>query len=510
MTDRWSSSTIVCSGGIVLNVDALTQGKTLTGTARVLQNYEPALEGGYKRLLGISKYDSATVSGSGAILGVKAALGGVFACRGTNIYYSTGSGWSAAINSAARTAAGKTRIISYSITAPVVVFCDGANYALKYNGVTDTLLNGAGAPTNPKYAELWRNRLVLAGYSANTSAITVSAPNDDEDYTGASGAIEINVGDVVVGLKTFRDELYIFCANSIHKLTGVVSSGLEVTDVTNSIGCLSGDSIQEVGGDVVFLAPDGIRSLAATSRVDDIELGLVSRSIQPLIKSVLANNFSADVYSSCIIGSKSQYRLFINDSATTEDDSVGFLGKLEVGRTDSGGLQYAWATLRGLKPYCADSAYVNNAEIAIIGDVSDGYVYRLESGNTFDGRNINAIYRSPDLIFEDATFRKVLQKIVVYAQVDGDVSFNLNARFDNEDSQVLQPETIVIGQTSSGATYGTAVYGTATYAQVQYPIFKNNLIGSCFLVAFQFSSSNDKAPHRIDSYQVTGSVKGQR
>ena len=60
-----------------------------------------------------------------------------------------------------------------------------------------------------------------------------------------------------------------------------------IKSITKNIGCVSGNSIQEIGGDLIFLAPDGLRTVAGTARIDDVELGSISRKILPLINNLL-------------------------------------------------------------------------------------------------------------------------------------------------------------------------------------------------------------------------------
>lgn len=512
--DRWLSEIVICKGGLDLSTDALTQGAGETGSAVVLQNFEQALEGGYRRINGYTKYDPAEVPGDAdtPILGVKVALGGVFAARYTTtgtdnaIYFSAGLGWGTKINPAARTGSvSRVRFTSYSLTEPVVIGTDGANPAFKYDGTTYTLLNGAGAPVNPKYAELHKSRLVLSGYTSNTSAITLSAPNDDEDYSGASGAIEINVGDTVVGLKTFRDVLYIFCANSIWKLTGETSANFAVVSVVRSIGCISGDTIEEVGGDLVFLAPDGFRSIAGTDKIGDVDLALLSRKIQPIIRDTLGNpNLSNAV--SVVIRKKSQYRCFFYDPMTDATSGQGVIGKLQAGQE---GVGYAWSTIVGMQPYCADSSYDTNNEVVVFGHPSTGYVYSMESGIDFDGTDIDAVYSSPQVVFKDATIRKVMQKAKIFTQAEGNFNASLALKFDYENLGIQQPPAMNLDASGSYPVYGEAVYDTSLYSSVQFPVFMPNLIGSGFTCAFNFSSSGG-APYRIDSYQVVYSQKGYR
>lgn len=526
MVDRWQSTPIKCTGGLVLNQDALTQGSLLMGSARVLQNFEPSLDGGYRRINGYTTFDSTIVPGTGTnpVLGVCVAIGGVYAVRklvnDNAIYFSSGTGWSAKLNAGARNGAvTKARGIAYAFTAPVVVLTDGVNYAWKHNGAAETVINGVGAPTNPKYAAAFVNRLILAGYSSNTAAISISAPNADTDFTGASGAIEISVGDEITGLMTFREVLYIFCKHSIKKLVGSSATDFAIQNVTLKVGCIGHDTIREIGGDLIYLATDGFRSLAATERIGDLELGLVSTQIQSLVSPFLGQALAEYQFSSCVIYKKSQYRVFINNTSYTETDNINFIGKFE-GRaatsttSNATALSYEWATLVGIKPYSVDSGFENGQEYSVFGHPTSGYVYRMEQGNSFNGTAINALYRTPDITFisdkTDTTMRKVFQKLTIYSQVEGDLMFSASLKIDREGSNILQPAAIALSQTGTTVTYGAAIYGTSAYGSLAYPVFYTNLIGSGVTGAFVFSCTDTSAPFKIDSFTVQLAAKGQR
>lgn len=514
MTDRWESLPVVCKGGLRQDLERLTQGSQFTGTATSLINYECDVAGGYSRIKGYSKWDTNTVPGSGAVLGVKPALGGVFAVRlnttSNDIFFSSGSGWGSRINGANRTGSvTKSRMITYSITEPVVVGCDEVNPAWKYNGTTYTLINGAGAPASPKYAEMHLQRLVLAPAS-NVSSIAISAPNADTTFSG-SGAIEINTGDKVVGLRKFRDVLYIFCEHSIKKLVGSSISDFRVEDVTAKLGCLSHDSIQEVSGDLIYATTSGIRSLAATERnANDLELGIVSAGIQPYLKTLISQNLNGNLYSSCVIPAKNQYRLFVYQSSFANIDAEGILARYtDTPVAPRGNME--WSQLKGINAYCADSEVISGGnEVAVFGSPSTGYVYRLDSGNDFDGVAIPYSYISPALTFTNATLRKVLQKMVVYTQVDGNTNITFGIIYDFNDPNVQQPSAKILSQLSSGAVYGSAVYDTSLYSAIASPVFKTNVEGSGFVAAVQFSGADLNPPHRIDSFEIIFSVKGRR
>lgn len=520
--DRWASLPIQSKGGLILNVDALSQGTSLPGSARVLQNFECSVSGGYRRIDGFTKWDSTTVPGttSNPVLGVKAALGGVFAARKTtatpttDIYYSTGSGWSSRINTANRGGSpSRVRMIEYVLFSPKIAGVDGVNYGFIYDGTTYTLLNGTGAPADPKYVEFFLNRLVFAGYSSNGSAIILTAPNTDSDFDGTHGAIEINVGDTITGLKAFRNQLYIFSKNNIYKLVGTTTADFVIQPVTAEIGCIAGDTIQEVGGDLIYLAPDGFRSVAGTYNIGDVDLSLQSRAIQQLLASEVIANTNISQFVAFPIRKKSQYRCMFYDPNTPKANALGVIGKIEQGSPTEAFnyiyTSYAWSTTVGIQAYCGDSYFDSGVERVVIGDPTNGFVYLLEHGNDFDGTAIQAIYSSPYITFQDATIRKVMQKINVYTEAEGNASINLGLNFDFNNIGILQPATQALTITGSFPVYGSGIYGTDVFASVFFPVFKKNLIGSGFTTAFTFSS-NGGAPFRIDSFQITYAPKSRR
>ena len=86
-----------------------------------------------------------------------------------------------------------------------------------------------------------------------------------------------------------------------------------VQPVTREIGCINGFTIQEFAGDVVFLAPDGLRTVAGTERIGDVELGTISRKIQRRFAGVT----DVDEFDSVVIPDKTQYRIFFSKSSFT-------------------------------------------------------------------------------------------------------------------------------------------------------------------------------------------------
>ena len=197
--------------------------------------------------------------------------------------------------------------------------------------------------------------------ATNSQEVIFSVPFEEDNFTTASGAGSFKVDSAVVGLKVFRNELIIFCEDRIYKLTGTSSSNFAVQEVTRNIGCRDGGSIQEIGGDVIFLAPDGLRTIAGTARIGDVELGSISRQIQSRIDEV-----TLDRISSVVIRDKSQYRLFYPVHATGQLSSKGIIGVLK-NNPNTGSIGFEYADMIGIKPACTDSDFISNVETQVFG-----------------------------------------------------------------------------------------------------------------------------------------------
>ena len=66
----------------------------------------------------------------------------------------------------------------------------------------------------PKYCVIHDKHLVVAGAATAPNTIYYSGTNDIDDFT-STGSGSIVLDDKVVGIRSFREDLMIFCVNSI-------------------------------------------------------------------------------------------------------------------------------------------------------------------------------------------------------------------------------------------------------------------------------------------------------
>ena len=558
MPDQIQSFKLVCSGGLNSNENHLDLSDNSPGAATRMLNYEPSLFGGYRRIEGYDEYDpdygEVTVAGSttgqGKVLGIAIFKNDV--TSGTTIiairqdagatnysfyYYTANIGWRKYTldHSVTRpmTANGLTvnRIRHQQFnfgTGNTICFVDGVNPAIVFNGTnwkeiksshaggyhaTNNTAGGNQALNAPALVDVFENHLFLGGHEATRAAIAHSAPNDAYTWTAAAGAGQIAAGFDVVQIKPFRDNLFVFGNKNIKKITVSASNAFALENVTSNIGCVARDSVLEIGGDLMFLSPDGFRPVAGTSRVGDIELETLSKPIQSTLVDLIKNE-DMDALTGVVIRSKSQVRYFVtttnSGTVVAATDAIGIIG----GLTDtSGSIEWEFGQLLGIRASCATSDYVGTDEIILHGD-HDGKVYRQENGTSFNGSNIISVYATPYLDFGETEQRKVIRKLNTFVRAEGPFEMNLAIDYDWGDYNTAVPSTYT--QTSDGAptiyagrniTYNGAnvIYGGASK-----PIMTSDIQGSGFSVRATFVTDGQSEPFSIQGLVFEFSAAGRR
>jgi len=492
-------------GGLILDKDAFSIPE---GAALQLQNFEPDIAGGYRRINGFTKYNSnivpQTTASTEVVLGVEIYKDQVIAARGEKVFKGTNTGSWTEIDSG-RTSAGRYDFVTFNFDGTEkVVWCDGQNNASIYDNSSVTDISASPAPSDPTNCAVFKSHLFLSGASSNPSEVFFSAPFAPTDFTPASGGGSFRTESPVVKLKVFRERLFIFCEDQIYQLAGSSVSDFQLAPVTRNIGCRSGFSVQEIGGDLVYLAPDGLRTVAGTERNDDIELGTISKQIQPRL-----DDASLERISSLVIRKKSQYRLFFPQDLQTAASSPGIIGVIKS--NPQGQIGWEYSDIRGIKPSCCASGFISETETVVHGGY-DGYVYLQDSGNTFDGTNINAIYRSPDLTMGDPGILKQMQRIIWNYDNESSVNSTFRIRYDFNSSEVPQPDPYALTTGAAVAIYGNtaSLYGTAVYGSSGAPLVRQTVEGSGFTVAVRLDDNNGAAPISLKGYQLEFTPGGRR
>ena len=565
-----------CDGGLVLNRSNFIM---QPGEALQLENFEPDISGGYRRISGFRKYVNAVVphtsSSSESLLMIANFDNKVVAARGEKIFSSasaelsiaiaadtsmTGSGTitvpatlgfsssgTLQINSEIFTYTGKTSTTFTGVTRAVsstaaahakldvvseswterdtgrtsatkyhferynfdgnekIICVDGVNAPVIFNtsmaaaDVSDSSVAGATV------VAAYRNHMFYGGKSTTPQEVVFSEPFNEDGFTSGQGAGSIKVDDTVVALKVFRDSLFIFCENRIFKLTGSSSSDFSVQPVTRNIGCINSFTVQEFAGDLIFLGPDGLRTVAATARIGDTELGTISKNIQTVFDENISDAGSFD---SVVIPDKTQYRIFFTKDGQGQTLSKGAICVLKKEA-------FEFSETRGIQVACTDT-FVESGDVIVLHGDTTGFIQRQESGNDFDGTAILGRYRSPDMSFGDSGIRKHMQRVIINYKPEADIDADLILRYDNEDTDSARPANYPLDTANVAAQYGSATYsteGSATqfvYGGPTQPLVRQPVEGSGFSVALKVEDGGTTAPYSLKGFQLEYQLGARR
>jgi len=352
---------------------------------------------------------------------------------------------------------------------------DSTNNPVVFTNSTYKKIQGVSDLTGAQFVEEFKNHL----FFAKEDLVSYSAPFAEEDFASANGAGSYRLPSSCSGLITFREQLINFSQTDIRKLLGASQSDFTLTSVTNDLGCVAGDTVQEVGGDVIFLGPDGIRFLGATERIGDFNLSSASRQIQ---KDVVSYIETSAEYTSTVIREKNQYRIFKYKRNLSKENSVSYIG---VQFLDQNSQSINWGTSQGIKAYRSSSTYVADAEVSLFSN-DDEHVYLLESGSTFDGEPIVSFYYTPFMAVSDPAIRKTAYKVDTYFDPEGSVSGTLTLRYDFNKPGKIQPVSLPLVGGGFFSKYGAAIYGVDTYGGNPDTSVKKGVVGSFFTVSLQY------------------------
>tara|TARA_R100001510_G_scaffold35911_1_gene32368 strand:- start:2452 stop:4182 length:1731 start_codon:yes stop_codon:yes gene_type:complete len=561
-----------CEGGLVLNRSTFIM---QPGQALELTNFEPDVGGGYKRILGFRPFVNQIVPQTSVsteqVLLTTQFNNFVLAARGEKIFSSASTelsvkiasdtamsgsgiitvdstdGFSSSgtlqINSEIFTYTGKTTLTFTGVTRATsstsaaahavndavsetwTVRDTGRTNAKRYNfekynfDGTDKIIvvDQTNAPTifnaslsasdvsessvsGAKHVVAFKDHMFYSGMASTPQEVVFSQPSDEDAFNTGSGAGSFSVDDTIVGLKVFRENLFIFCENRIFKLGGSSSSDFAVVPVTRNIGCINGFTILEFAGDLIFLGPDGLRTVAGTARIGDVELGTISVNVQQLFRDNLTN---ADEFVSLVIPDKTQYRIFFSKEGQAETASIGVTCVMK-------GQTFEFSQLKGIRPSCADTI-VNEGDVIVLHGGFDGFVYRQERGNTFDGALISAKYRSPDLSMGDPGVRKHMQRVNVNYAPESTIDADLFVRYDYESNTSTRPAAYPLDSTNVAGIYGSSIYGSAVYGGPSQPIVRKAVEGSGFAVALRVEDgATATAPYTLKGFQLEFQVGARR
>lgn len=446
------------------------------GVARAAVNYEADMTG-YRRMYGFERYDGRTsptdaynaapdivqgaidreaardaitaVPGEGPVRGVWYYNGNLYAWRDNvgatacHMFVATPTGWQ--LVSASFPPGGHYELINYNfIGAAAGVKMYGANgvgKGFQFDGVTVTFITTGMSVDIPTKVAAHKRHLffAFAGGSAQHSSL-----GDPLTWNPITGAAEIAVGDEITDLvPSAPSNLAILARNSISMLYGNDASDWQLETVTNEAGALPYTS--EKFGPIVYMDNRGVRSLTTTPAFGNFNLGTMTQLIAPILRSKLAAGQTP--VASCRVRARDIYRTFW-------DDGYGisiFMGKKapEVMPIDL-----------GVGVSCIVSTETVDGSEKVWFGSTNGFVYQMDKGRSFDGEPIGYYLRLPFLHMGAPNLIKRWHKVAIEYDSTGQFTLALAGEVDNAD-----PNEPALAQQALTGYGGGAFWDSGTWDQ---------------------------------------------
>lgn len=182
----------------------------------------------------------------------------------------------------------------------VVYTANGVTEMRQWSGTAwTTTTNG----TIGKYPEYWNKQLwvvddtnpdqLLASglWASSSSKLGDFTYNSATNPAATTLTFKPGSGAEITGLRAFKNSLYVFLRDSIYKVDTTATVGTyTVSQITNSVGCVSHRSIVQVEEDLYFAADDGVYALGEVANYVSVRTTNKSAKIVELFANMTASN----------------------------------------------------------------------------------------------------------------------------------------------------------------------------------------------------------------------------
>lgn len=361
--------------------------------------------------------------------------------------------------------------------------CDGVNRGFEFDGtvfVPITTGMTSDIPTN-----VFSHKMHL--FFSFAGSVQHAGPGTPYIWSVILGAAELGLGDTVTGFMTQPGStsvgaLVIFTRNLTTMLYGTGVANWQLIAYRKELGAYQ-YTIQDTGR-TMFLDDKGITTLDAAQEFGNFVHNSVSERIRPFI-----NSQRLTVTASCVVGNKSQYRLFFSDgyAAYVTFSGPKIIGIMPVLFPDP----VSWA-------YSSEES--DGTETIFFGS-TDGMVYQMEKGTSFDGDAIeHLLYLAWDFLKSPRTTKRFYDAMVEVAGVGYNLlyfNYELGYHDMNIDQQSRAEEFALGSWDDPSSTWDVGTWDGSTVSPAVF-----DMSGEAENISLYFGGSSDYE----ESFKLSGAV----
>lgn len=462
------------------------------GAALSCINYECPVTGGYRRIDGYTQ-QGPEVPGEGPVLGVVTFANGTYAVRkdagasaATLYVLNTGSDeWDAvgAVHDG-RHEFDEGNVYATETGRALYGVGGGKPFELTAGGAFAELTD---APSGARLIALHKNHLFLGFQAGSLQFSGIGDPANWDASTGGAG--EIGVGQRLAGLlRGVGGVLHVLCRDSIQTLrfTSAEDSVLDVTVPNSGARTYSCQSLMMP----YMVSERGITTLEATQRYGDFTPLQPGRKVEPLfVGDGLANRVKA----SAVSKRKAQYRVWFDNGTGMYMSANGitvvrFPHQVEVAHTGE----------------------LSTGEEQILFGDSDGFVYRLDHGDTFNGEPIEAFLTLAFTDLKTPSIRKRYRRAFWDVRSGTDAQIAIQPDFGYGRNETARPRREFIDYMLGGGLWGSSNWNEFVWSVPVLGQEPMDITGTDTSINFAIHSSSTGTAHEILGYDIHFDLRRQR
>ncbi len=273
------------------------------------------------------------------------------------------------------------------------------------------------------------------------------------------GAGEFGFGTEITNfIQSNESAVAVFGQKKIGIFSGRDAASFQLAELTEEAGAFAWTA-QRIAR-TVYMDMRGLRDLAATQAYGNFKTGSISANFDRYLTLRLQANQIP--IGSIVSRAKSQYRVYWADGTGLS---------IFMGNKVPEALPF---NLKGISIYCLTAGEIGTEEDLLAGS-QDGYVYRLDRGNSFDGVSFDYYLVTPFNHFGDATREDRFHKIVLEMIAPNYTEIGITAMFDYGDGEkpTASGEFFVVygnGGIFNAVTWNNFVWSSSAEGRAEAPI----------------------------------------
>jgi len=309
----------------------------------------------------------------------------------------------------------------------------GVQRGFEFDGTVYVPIETGMSPDTPEHARVHKKHLFFS-FGSSIQHSSIGAPYQ---WAVITGAAEIAVGDTITeyirlpGSETAGGALAVFTKDSASILYGSSAADWNLVNYSDEQGGIE-HTIQNIENRTVLLDIRGLTTLRATQSYGNFSSATLSQRIHTWITTRRNNSLS-----SCVVRDKSQYRVFFSDQYALY-------------------MTFSAGKVRGMMPIKFDhsvdvlfSGENNSGTEEIYFGSSDGFVYQMEKGTSFDGEPITRTLKLAWNPSRNVRQRKRYKRVMFELSGDGyaEYSFRYELGYNSSDISQAADKTAVVSLT---------------------------------------------------------------